>query len=199
MAKSWSALGIGRAKSEVHKSLKHSLTYNIMALMSVHLPSARSVIVGTFWRALSVTQPALPLWGRILLGMSDPGGSTQVNTYCNHLPKYLLRSGCDAKMGNRRAEPSASSRFACFRYHPKIVPAEMLTRPLRNFTLYIPGNSLSGEHGILMVNGRLDLKVFLQMLLNRKEASTLEWHTSSRLGSVKLNRPNRIHPTCKLV
>ena len=92
MVKSWSALGIGRVKSDVHRSRKHSWTYNIIALTSVHLPSARRVIVGTFWRARSVTQPALALWGRILLGMVEPGGNTHENTYCSHLSKYEITS-----------------------------------------------------------------------------------------------------------
>ena len=71
---------MGRWRDEVRRSRRHVRMYLTMACGSFQRPSRRMVWVLVSWRARSVAQPALPLWGRILRWRLHVGGSRVLKT-----------------------------------------------------------------------------------------------------------------------
>ena len=124
--------------------------YLCMAFGSLQRPSIMMTCELTFWRALSDAQPALALCGRILRGMSDPGGSIAAKVAYSHLWNTPRLSEIWAKRGNRSECPGAFNRFDACKYQVITLPTEVYVGPRAPGIMYCAGLPVSDLHGNLM-------------------------------------------------
>ena len=121
--------GIARCLVEFSRSRRDVRIYLFIARGSRQRPSIIIVCRFVFVRALSVAQPARLLWGRILRGISEPGGSKAANVDCSQRVKVLRLSGRRARCGNKRACPGAFIRSVASKYQVMILPADVKVEP----------------------------------------------------------------------